>query len=139
MNKINLKMVKIMGFFWFTLAGLSAGVLAGMGMGGGTLLIPILSIIMGVELRQAQLFNLLVFLPMAVVTIIIYIRKKLINFKAFLLVSIPAIFVSVFGAILSFRMTVRVVRVIFGTFLIILAFVNICLIFRKNNKRNFKN
>lgn len=128
-----------MDFFWFVLIGLFAGVFAGMGMGGGTFLIPLLTLVMGVPLKQAQLFNLLVFLPMAIITIIIYARKKLIDFKSFLVVCVPAITLAILGALLSSRTPDKVIKIIFGVFLIVLAVVNIVLIFIKNSKTRSKN
>ena len=43
----------------------AAGVISGMGMGGGTLLIPALTLLMGIPQRQAQGVNMLSFLPAA--------------------------------------------------------------------------
>lgn len=43
--------------------GAAAGVISGMGMGGGTLLIPALTLLMGIPQRQAQGVNMLSFLP----------------------------------------------------------------------------
>lgn len=45
-----------------------------MGMGGGTLLIPALTLLMGIPQRQAQGVNMLSFLPAAAVAL--YIHKK---------------------------------------------------------------
>lgn len=52
-----------MQFLYFVLAGVLGGVLAGMGMGGGTLTLPILVLVMGVEQITAQFANLIAFLP----------------------------------------------------------------------------
>lgn len=54
--------------------GAVAGVISGMGMGGGTLLIPALTLLMGIPQRQAQGVNMLSFLPAAAVAL--YIHKK---------------------------------------------------------------
>ena len=51
-----------MQFLYFVLAGVLGGVLAGMGMGGGTLTLPILVLVMGVEQITAQFANLIAFL-----------------------------------------------------------------------------
>ena len=59
---------------WYLLAGLAAGVLAGMGMGGGTLLIPLLTLALGVGQQDAQGVNMLAFLPGAVLAL--WIHKK---------------------------------------------------------------
>ena len=61
-----------MEFVWFLLIAVISGLLAGMGMGGGTLLIPAITILMGIEQEIAQSTNLLVFVPCAIVCIIIY-------------------------------------------------------------------
>ena len=56
-----------MSFILYLLAGFFAGLLGGMGMGGGTVLIPALTILLGVEQHIAQATNLVAFLPIAVV------------------------------------------------------------------------
>lgn len=55
-----------MRFIVYMFAGLAGGILGGMGMGGGTVLIPILTIFCGVEQHLAQSANLITFLPMAI-------------------------------------------------------------------------
>lgn len=54
-----------MRFLVCLLAGLAGGVLGGMGMGGGTVLIPILTMLCGVPQHMAQSVNLFSFLPMS--------------------------------------------------------------------------
>ena len=56
-----------MRIFWFVVAGLVSGVLGGMGMGGGTILIPLLSIFYKIGQHTAQAINLISFIPMAIV------------------------------------------------------------------------
>ena len=51
-----------MEYLWFVLAGIVSGVVAGMGMGGGTLLIPVLIIFFNIAQQQAQGINLLAFI-----------------------------------------------------------------------------
>ena len=50
----------------YILIGLVSGVISGMGIGGGTILIPALCFIMNLEQQQAQNINLLFFIPTAV-------------------------------------------------------------------------
>ena len=54
-----------MEYVWYVLAGIVSGVIAGMGMGGGTLLIPILTIFFALSQTLAQGINLFSFLPCA--------------------------------------------------------------------------
>ena len=53
---------------WLIVAGLAAGILSGMGMGGGTVFIPILTEGLGVPQHAAQWLNLVAFVPAAVVS-----------------------------------------------------------------------
>ena len=48
------------------------GIIGGMGMGGGTLLIPLLTLAAGVEQHLAQAINLMSFVPMSIVALIIH-------------------------------------------------------------------
>jgi uncharacterized membrane protein YfcA len=49
-------------FALYILVGIIGGVLGGMGMGGGTLLIPMLGIFFGLEQHVAQAINLISFI-----------------------------------------------------------------------------
>lgn len=108
-------------WFWFVLAGLVSGVLGGMGMGGGTLLIPILTLFLGLEQHMAQGINLLVFIPMGIIAIIIHICNKLIDYRIFLWLVIPAVITSLVASSLSSKLNSGVLHTIFGIFLIAVA------------------
>lgn len=56
------------------LTGAVSGLFAGMGMGGGTLLIPVLTLLFGISQKGAQGINMLSFLPAAALAL--YIHKK---------------------------------------------------------------
>ena len=62
-------------------AGLIAGVLAGMGMGGGTILIPALTLLAGTAQHAAQGINMLAFLPASILAIIVHIREGRLHLK----------------------------------------------------------
>lgn len=109
--------------WWYILAGVTGGLLGGMGMGGGTLLIPILSVFLDVEQKMAQAINLISFVPMAVVTVIIHARNKLIDVKNMLYVSLPAIFSAIGGAVLARYVSADFLRKAFGVFLILLGVI----------------
>jgi uncharacterized membrane protein YfcA len=109
---------------WIMLAvyGLFAGVLGGMGLGGGTLLIPALTLLAGVGQREAQGINLLAFLPMAVVALFEHIKQKrvdksVIRMAAFGLIGAGA------GAALALLMDADVLRKGFAAFLAVLCVV----------------
>lgn len=132
------------GFIWLCLAGFISGVVGGMGMGGGTLLIPILTIFLLFPQKNAQAINLFVFIPMAIVSLMVHIKNKLVDFKVGIPVIISGTIFSVSGSILAGFVSNGVLKKIFGGFLLLvgvyqggLAFFN----FKKQkeqNKSNFK-
>lgn len=125
-----------MDFILFILISTLSGVFAGMGMGGGTFLIPLLTLFMGIEQNIAQCINLLVFVPMAIITIIIYAKQKLIDFKNWWIISIPACVISSLGVLLAINLPAKVLKIIFGSFIIIIGVVQITVLIIK--KRNSK-
>ena len=50
---------------WEIVGGLIGGLVGGMGMGGGTLLIPILTLLAGFKQLEAQGINLISFIPIS--------------------------------------------------------------------------
>lgn len=64
-----------------SVAGLLSGLLGAMGLGGGGILIIYLSLFSSVNQSTAQGINLIFFLPIAAVAIIVYARKKLIEWR----------------------------------------------------------
>lgn len=109
--------------FWYVVAGIAGGVIGGMGMGGGTLLIPILTLLLSVGQLEAQAINLIVFVPMAIVTLIIHIKNKLVDFKK-LIYSLPlALVLAVIGALLVKKIDESILKTTFGVFMLIVGVV----------------
>ena len=69
-------------YLWYALAGVLAGIPGGMGMGGGTVLIPLLTVFLSVAQHPSQAVNLITFIPMAVVVLIFHIKNKLVAHKS---------------------------------------------------------
>ena len=110
-----------MRFFVCLLAGLAGGVLGGMGMGGGTVLIPILTMFCGVPQHLAQSVNLLSFLPMAAVSLRVHARNGLLDTKNILWMIVPATLLSALGGALVQGVAAGTLRVGFGAFLCLLS------------------
>jgi len=126
-----------MNIFWLIIIGVFSGIVAGMGMGGGTLLIPMLTIFFNVEQQVAQGANLLVFVPLGIVASIIYIKSGLVNFKYFLLVVIPAVSVALLGALVSTNINQAALRFIFAIFVLGLGVLQLVLwVVKKIKKPN---
>ena len=64
---------------WEFLTGLISGTVSGTGMGGGTILILVLSVFLGIEQHVAQATNLVFFVPTSISAIIVSIKSKLIE------------------------------------------------------------
>ena len=114
-----------MDWLWFIVAGILSGVVAGMDMGGGTLLIPILTIFFSISQKLAQGINLLAFLPCAVVSLLIHIKNKLVDFKIGLPIIITGILASVGASFLAVSTNNKTLKILFGVFLLIIGVMQI--------------
>lgn len=114
-----------MDFICFILSGLASGILGGMGMGGGTILIPILTIFMKVSQHTSQALNLLSFIPMAIVALIIHFKNHLVKFKKSLFIIVPALASCVGGCYLAKAISGDILGKCFGGFLIALAILQV--------------
>ena len=107
--------------FWEIVAGVLGGIIGGMGMGGGTLTIPLLTIFLGYNQLQAQGVNLVAFLPMAIIALIIHFKNKLVDFKSTWLLAVVGSIFSLGGALVAVRLKNDVLTKLFALFLIGLA------------------
>ena len=104
-----------------TAGTLIAGIIAGMGMGGGTLLIPLLVYAGGLSQENAQGMNLLVFLPAAMVSVIIHAKAGRINLKNLLPIIISGAVAAVAGGLMAHIIHGNLLRKMYGGLLIVLA------------------
>lgn len=105
------------------LSGIAAGILGGMGMGGGTILIPLLTIFFNVGQKEAQAINLVAFIPMAIVSLAIHIKNKRVKREGLLWIIVPAVLTSVGGGFAAQAVNGEVLKRIFGGFLLLLSVV----------------
>lgn len=114
-----------MKFFWLIFAGFTGGILGGMGMGGGTLLIPILTMLLGVEQKMAQAINLVAFVPMAVCALARHAKSGLIDKKRLGYIIIPAVISIIPSVFLALSTESDKLRVYYGIFLIVLGVISL--------------
>ena len=120
------------------ICGIIGGVVAGMGMGGGTLTIPLLTIFLGYEQIQAQGINLIAFLPMSVVALIVHAKNKLVSFKeTWLLAACGSVF-SLIGALIANHISSKILKKFFAVFLIGLAVWQIVEMVKQNHNDSKK-
>jgi len=109
-----------MQIFIFITIGIIGGVFGGLGMGGGTLLIPLLVSFTALNQHTAQTINLIAFIPMAIIVLIIHIKNGLVKFKHLLTISLPALLTAILAAFLAFRVQSGNLKIYFGIFLLVL-------------------
>lgn len=111
--------------------GIVSGIISGTGMGGGTILIFLLSFILGIDQHIAQATNLIFFIPTSIVAIIVNIKNKNINFKTASIISVMGIIGAIIGAKLAVFTDVKNLKRYFGVFLSIIAIHEIYSIFKE--------
>lgn len=128
----------------YILFGAISGIISSMGMGGGTILIYLLTAISGIEQHIAQGINLVFFVPTCIVSIIINLKNKNIQKNTAIIIIISGIIGAIIGAKISLKMNVNELRKYFGMFLIGIAIYQIYLLiksyikFKKANNKNKK-
>ncbi len=120
--------------------GIISGIVSGTGMGGGTILIFLLTFICNIEQHIAQATNLIFFIPTSLSAIIVNIKNKNIDLKLGTIISIYGILGAIVGANLSIHTDVRKLRKWFGLFLLVIATNEIYSIIKQYRKeKNDKN
>ncbi len=107
------------------LAGLLSGLIASMGMGGGAVLLIYLTAFKNTEQLLAQGINLLFFIPIGLLSVIIYTKKRQIEWKKTIPVALFGILGSLFGFWLTTVFKSVFLSKIFAVFLIVLGLIEI--------------
>ena len=118
--------------------GFIAGIFTGMGMGGGTILILLLSIFMNFNQHLAQATNLVFFIPTSISSIVMNIKQKNIDFKLARSISIFGVIGAIIGANISKNINSILLRKVFAIFILVIAIYEIYRLY-KENKSKIKN
>lgn len=103
------------------LIGMISGMITAIGLGGGTVLILLLTLGLEVTQRVAQATNLLFFVPTAVTAIILNLREKNIELKIGINLIFWGVIGAILGSILANGINVGNLRKLFGFFLLCIA------------------
>jgi len=103
------------------LIGIIGGIVGGMGMGGGTLLIPLLTIFLAVPQKEAQALSLVAFVCMAGFAILLHAKNKLIDYKAGTVLTLFGTIIAVIMAYVAQSASDGTLKILFGIFLITLS------------------
>lgn len=116
----------------YVLIGVLSGALTGLGIGGGTILIPALTLILGMEQHAAQSINLVYFVPTAIVAIFTHAKNGNIEKKIILKLIIFGVVAAIVGSFIAVRLDGEPLRKLFGYFLLLMGVVEF---FRKEQPR----
>ena len=97
------------------------GVISGLGIGGGSILMVLLTAVIGLEQRAAQGINLLYFLPTALASLLFHIKNRYVDWQAAIPAAICGCAAAALGAILAQRIDTGILRKLFGAFLLVVA------------------
>lgn len=114
------------------LSALAAGVAGGMGIGGGALLIPALTLFAKVGQHVAQSTNLIFFIPTAICAIYVHIKNKNIELKKAIVLVLSGIPGAIAGGILANFTEGDILRKMFGAFLLVFGLIEL---FKKREEK----
>ncbi|MBQ7085049.1 MAG: sulfite exporter TauE/SafE family protein [Anaerotignum sp.] len=117
---------------WVALVGFCSGIISGMGIGGGTILIPALLFFTDITQQQAQGVNLIYFIPTAITALITHQKKGTLDWKTAKPLAIMGLAGAAAGAFLAVSLKSEVLRKIFGGFLFLMGLSEI---FKKKKEK----
>lgn len=116
------------------LSGLFSGIISGMGIGGGTILIPALTLFSHIEQHVAQGVNLLYFLPTAAVALWVHRKNNAVEWKLAVPVVLTGMIGAALGSWLALKFSPDLLRRCFGIFLFFMGGFELYKGFRKNKQ-----
>ncbi|MCL2397824.1 MAG: sulfite exporter TauE/SafE family protein [Defluviitaleaceae bacterium] len=107
------------------LLGFLAGTVSGMGIGGGAILIPALTMFFGQSQHAAQNINLIYFIPTAAFAIYAHGKSGRIERRLLPKMIIGGIVGAVLGSVVALNMQADVLKYVFAGFLLVMGVVEI--------------
>lgn len=108
--------------------------ISSLGLGGGTILILLLTLFFNIDQHISQAINLIFFIPTSLAAIIINFKNKNINWKVAKNIVIYGIIGTIFGSIISNKLQGKKLKKIFGLFLGLIVLLQIFQIYTSHNK-----
>lgn len=120
----------ILGFF--------SGIIGGMGMGGGTILIPALILFAHIDPKIAQSVNLISSIPMTIFALIIHIKNRNVILRLVVPIASFGILGAICGSFLATYLSSEILKKIFGVFLLVIGVLEVKRGILNPNKAKFK-
>lgn len=121
---------------FYGLIGFFAGIIGGMGMGGGTILIPALVLFANIDPKIAQSINLISSIPMTLMALVIHIKNKNVVFKLVVPIALFGVIGAIFGSFVANYLSSEILRKIFGGFLLLVGIFEVKKGFCQSSKKN---
>lgn len=121
----------------YILIGVISGIFSGVGMGGGTILIFVLTTIIGIDQHIAQATNLIFFIPTSIAAIFVNLKSNKVDIKLARTISFYGVVGAIIGAKIANKTNVDNLRKCFGYFIAAIAINEIYMIIKeyiKNKK-----
>lgn len=109
----------VMSFFFPALVGIVLGALSGLGVGGGSLLLLWLTIVLDTPQEQARLMNLMFFIPCAFTASIFHFRQGKLNLPASAVAIAAGLAGAVLGNLWRNHLDLEILRKAFGVLFIL--------------------
>ena len=106
-------------FIVSVLIATALGFLAGLGVGGGSLLILWLTLVLNLEHPQARIINLLFFIPAAIISSLFRWRQGSLNWKTVLPAIITGCIAAGLASMASRYLDLQIIQKVFGGLLLI--------------------
>lgn len=100
------------------IVGFLSGVCASLGLGGGFILLIYLVGIAGTQQVAAQGINLAFFIPIAILSLVLHTKNKMVKYKYVPMYSIFGILGAVLGTYIALNLNVKILKLLFGFILI---------------------
>jgi len=113
----------------YLLIGVVSGVISGMGLGGGAVLIPALTLLLAATQQTAQSLNLLVFIPTATVALVVHVRNGNIERGFLVRMILAGLVFAAIGSLIAINLDSGLLKRIFGGFLLV---VGVSELFKKH-------
>jgi len=123
---------------WLVLVGFGAGIISGMGIGGGAILIPALTMIFGMQQQNAQHINLLYFIPTALLAVRVHKKNGNIQSRGLPSLILWGLVGALPGALIAVKLDANFLRKGFAIFLLAMAAYEIRKGYNKWNSRTSK-
>lgn len=110
---------------FLVIVGFLSGIIGGMGMGGGTILIPALVLFANINPKLAQSINLISSIPMTIFALMIHIKNKNVVFKLVIPIALFGIIGAICGSLVANYISEEMLRKGFGIFLLIIGLIEV--------------